>query len=111
MNHLIFASDKFSDYVFISQNKTTENPESQPDPQQQPHQHKYGAWQKNDEKTHKKICEGCGDIITEEHKWDSGKITLNPAPGKDGIKTYTCTECGYEKNEIIPKLPEEETAE
>lgn len=38
------------------------------------------------------------------HKWDEGFVTEEATYLKDGIKTYTCTDCGETKTESIPKL-------
>lgn len=39
-----------------------------------------------------------------EHTFDEGKITKKATYKADGVKTYTCTVCGYEKTESVPKL-------
>lgn len=36
-----------------------------------------------------------------EHTWDEGKITTPATANADGVKTYTCTECGETKTEAI----------
>lgn len=36
-----------------------------------------------------------------EHSWDDGEITTPATEEKDGIITYTCTVCGYEKTESV----------
>lgn len=41
----------------------------------------------------------------EEHKWNSGIITVPATEENDGVKTFTCTVCGKTKTESIPKLP------
>ncbi|MBQ6893837.1 MAG: leucine-rich repeat domain-containing protein [Clostridia bacterium] len=38
------------------------------------------------------------------HTYDSGVITLEPTCIADGVKTYTCTDCGGTKTETIPML-------
>ena len=40
----------------------------------------------------------------EAHSWDGGKVTLYPTVEADGIRTFKCTVCEYEKNEKIDKL-------
>lgn len=37
------------------------------------------------------------------HIYDNGTITKQATCGEDGVKTYTCTECGETKTETIPK--------
>lgn len=49
-------------------------------------------------------CSVCGNIrtVTIEalgHKWDAGKITIEPTCTEKGIKTYTCTTCKETKTE------------
>lgn len=36
-----------------------------------------------------------------EHVWDSGKITQEASASTDGVKTFTCTECGETKTTAI----------
>ena len=67
----------------------------------QAHTHDYGDWVKADDTNHKKTCE-CGDVVTEAHKWDAGQVTTAATHTKDGVKTYTCTECKATKTEVIP---------
>lgn len=38
------------------------------------------------------------------HWWDNGTITLAPTQNDDGIKTYTCQVCNFQKTEVIAKL-------
>ena len=63
--------------------------------------HSYGTWGKNDSETHKKTCANCGDIQTETHKWDAGKVTTEPTCTENGVKTYTCSVCKDTKTETI----------
>ena len=37
-----------------------------------------------------------------EHTFDEGKVTTEATCTEAGVKTYTCTVCGYEKTEEIP---------
>lgn len=37
------------------------------------------------------------------HTWDGGSVTTAPACTSEGIRTYTCTDCGKTKTESIPK--------
>ena len=39
---------------------------------------------------------------TDEHTWDSGKITTAPTCENTGVKTYTCKYCGKTKTESVP---------
>ena len=61
-----------------------------------------------DSENHWKECttEGCGEKLdTAAHTFDDGVVTTAPTETAEGIKTYTCTVCGYEKTESIEKLP------
>lgn len=69
------------------------------------HVHKYGACTPVDENTHKQSCEECGDEFISIHMFDEGVVTKKPTMQTEGVKTYTCTECGYKKTEAIEKLP------
>ena len=40
-----------------------------------------------------------------KHVWDAGKETTAATTEAEGVKTYTCTECGETRTESIPKLP------
>lgn len=41
------------------------------------------------------------DIDPNAHQWDAGKITTQPAPNRNGVKTYTCTLCGATRTETV----------
>ena len=60
---------------------------------------------KHDSEGHWTVCSVCGYESTEkkEHTWDDGEITVEPTETTEGVKTYTCTECGETKTEAIPK--------
>ncbi len=38
------------------------------------------------------------------HDWDDGRVTSGATYESDGVKTYTCTVCGAERTEAIPRL-------
>ena len=55
-------------------------------------------------------CKDCGQLINNGtiikatgHSWDDGKVTEKATCKKEGIKTYTCKNCGETKTESIPK--------
>ena len=55
-------------------------------------------------------CKDCGQLINKGtiikatgHSWDNGKVTEKATCKKEGIKTYTCKNCGETKTESIPK--------
>ncbi len=58
-----------------------------------------------------KKCSECGeiteapeDIPATGHKWDEGVITKEPTTSEEGIKTFTCENCGDSYTENISKL-------
>lgn len=61
-----------------------------------------------DSENHWKECtaEDCDEKLElAAHTFDNGVITAEPTDTTDGVRTYTCTVCGYEKTESIEKLP------
>lgn len=55
-------------------------------------------------------CKDCGQLISKGtvikatgHSWDNGKVTEKATCKKEGIKTYTCKNCGKTKTESIAK--------
>ena len=66
--------------------------------------HSYGAWEKLDDTQHQRVCANDpSHIETEEHIWDDGTVTTEPTDKAEGVRTFTCTVCGAEKAEAIPK--------
>lgn len=61
-------------------------------------------------------CTVCGQkmssgsvIAKTSHSWDSGVVTKQPTVAEEGIKTYTCRNCGATKTETLEKQ-EQQTA-
>lgn len=72
--------------------------------------HEFSDEWKFDESSHWHECltEKHTDISGKNnHNFDEGKIVTAPTEQKEGIRVYTCKECGYEKNESIEKLEHE----
>ena len=66
------------------------------------HTHTFGSKWKSDKNNHWKECE-CGQKSNiEAHKFNSGTVTKSATATETGIKTFTCTVCGYKKTETIP---------
>lgn len=66
--------------------------------------HTFGPWEdEKDGKTHYRTCT-CGEAEVELHHWDAGKITKQPTKNEEGIKTFTCSDCGATKTQSVPKL-------
>lgn len=66
-----------------------------------------GAW-KTDENSHWKTCsgEGCKEKADESaHIYGEGQITKPATEAEEGVTTYACIICGYEKTEPIAKIP------
>ena len=40
-----------------------------------------------------------------DHAWDEGRVVIEPTEEANGVKTYTCTVCGYTKDELVDTLP------
>lgn len=48
---------------------------------------------------------GCGTIMNKAaHTWNEGVVTTSATCTKAGVKTFTCTKCGYQKTEPIPVI-------
>ena len=70
-------------------------------------------WQ-NDAENHWHACtdEGCeekSDVAA--HTYGEGAVTTPATEDSEGVMTYTCTVCGYEKTEAIDKLAHTHTEE
>ena len=66
------------------------------------HEHTYGDWQ-TDADNHWKVCTECGKSTAKvAHTFDSGVVTTPATGTSEGVMTYTCSACGYEKTEPIP---------
>lgn len=59
-----------------------------------------------------KACD-CGETITENHSWDEGSITTEPTIDSEGIKTFTCTQCGAIDTQTLEflSIPENKSEE
>ena len=54
---------------------------------------------------HWHACSGCDERVNEAaHDWDEGAVTKQPTCTEEGVRTYKCTVCGYEKTETIAKI-------
>ena len=68
-------------------------------------EHTYGDWTNYNESQHKHVC-ACGDEQFRDHVWNDGVVTVPPTHLAEGVKTYTCRDCGTTKEEAIEKLTE-----
>ena len=65
------------------------------------HTHSFEDTYSNNATHHWYACE-CGEKDgLEEHVWNDGVITIIPTPDSDGIKTFTCMECGKKSAQKI----------
>lgn len=70
-----------------------------------PHTHSWDSTWSKDTENHWHAC-ACGDKKdTAPHSYDGGKITTKPTETETGIKTYTCSVCGFAKRDVVAKLP------
>ena len=67
--------------------------------------HSYGEWL-SDAEGHWKVCEtdGCGEMTEKvPHEWDGGVVTTAATCETDGVRTFTCVDCNYTREETILK--------
>ena len=59
-----------------------------------------------DATNHNKVCD-CDEVDPEAiaHNWDNGVVTTEATVEAEGVKTFTCADCGGTKTEAIAKLP------
>ena len=72
--------------------------------------HEWGEWviNKLDEtNTHIRFCI-CNESQTAPHNFDNGVVTEPATHMTAGVKTFTCTDCGYSYTEEIPKTTDHE---
>ena len=65
--------------------------------------HKYGAWAKVNDTSHKHTCTVCAKEETANHTWNTGTVTKVANCKETGVVTYICTACGASKTENISK--------
>lgn len=70
------------------------------------HEHTFASeWSKDNENHwHAATCEHTEEVSGKAaHIFNDGEITTEPTYAEDGVKTFTCTVCGYTKTESINK--------
>ena len=51
------------------------------------------------------FCSRCGNVDKAgHHTWDGGKVTVAPECLRDGVRTYTCVDCGAQRSEVVAAL-------
>ncbi len=71
------------------------------------HQHEVSVEWESDANGHWQVCldESCAEKLNEsKHNFDDGQETSPATEEAEGVMTYTCKTCGYEKTEAIAKL-------
>ena len=72
-----------------------------------PHVHEWGAWESVSESQHQRVCKiDSSHMEKADHKWNEGEITKEATTEEEGIRTFTCTDCGAVKTVAIAKLEE-----
>ena len=51
-------------------------------------------------------CADCPYTEVNNHWWNSGEVTTEPTHTAEGVKTYTCNQCGATKTEPVEKTSE-----
>jgi len=72
--------------------------------------HTWGDWeinQQDEANTHIRFCI-CQENQTAPHNFDDGVVTEPATHTTAGVKTFTCTDCGYSYTEEIPKTTDHE---
>jgi rubredoxin len=65
--------------------------------------HTYSAWEKQDAEQHTRVC-ACGDMQSAAHEWDAGTVTTPATYFATGVRSFSCSGCGFERTEEIPKM-------
>lgn len=68
--------------------------------------HTHSEWEAHNGSQHKKVCD-CGDVQYSDHKWNNGTPITQPTAASEGVKLFTCQDCGETRLESIAKLPTE----
>ena len=67
--------------------------------------HSWGAWTDNGNGTHSRVCANDPTHVqTKDHVWNSGVVTTAPTCTVDGVRTYTCADCGATYTEAVPAI-------
>ena len=59
------------------------------------------------------ICDKCGyhyesdEVPALTHRWNQGEVTTEPTCDTNGVKTYTCLNCGETRTELLSTLEHE----
>ncbi|MBQ2732581.1 MAG: hypothetical protein IJF74_00340, partial [Clostridia bacterium] len=64
--------------------------------------HEWTNWSPNGDGTHTRACR-CNANETKDCEWDNGVVTQAPTHYEEGVRTYTCPDCGNTRTESIAK--------
>ena len=71
------------------------------------HMHNYDKVWASDEESHwhNPLCEDTEEVVAKGlHSWNGGTITTPATENAEGVMTYACVVCGYEKVEELPAI-------
>lgn len=65
--------------------------------------HSYKTFTAVDNNSHNRLCAVCQVEETVPHNWNAGTVKTEATCKETGLMTYTCTDCGKTKDEVIEK--------
>lgn len=65
--------------------------------------HEFGLWESAGNNQHQRVCSKCDLKETADHGWTDGAIIKEATCGTDGSKKQSCSACGAERTDTIPK--------
>ena len=69
-------------------------------------EHEWTDWTPdNDGNTHTRLCK-CGASETKDHNFDEGTVTKEPTHLEEGVKTFTCGDCDFVREDTLDKTTE-----
>jgi hypothetical protein len=68
-------------------------------------EHAWSDFAKKDDATHIRECK-CGETEIKDHSFDAGVVTKEATHLATGIKKFTCTDCGFVREDTIAKTTE-----
>ena len=85
-----------------SQDQSSDGGEDTSEFEHPEHDHAWANTWTSDPDNHWHKCDGCVEIKDKAaHTWDAGSVTKAAGAYEVGVKTYTCSVCGFKKTEDI----------